>query len=334
MKDAWTNTKKAQRGFSNSLFWFAFFTLLSLCVAYFNSFTLIITIPFVVLPSYFAFIAISSTPKLPVGETSGFFLMFKTYFNRLFFGCFKVITGILKALAFSFLSSVVMTTIGESVIFKGDAKFESLIQSDADLSESIKLFSEYISQNPRYEKWLFISASVSILVGVLVFIHHIAKNTPKLDFSFYRKQPVPMREFGFIDRKVRHEHKKEFLGRLLKATWFAPLLIILSFGGSFAIEMFLLKGMNVDHVLVIGLAITLILLLPFMNYFAQVFHCIYAPLAKTYEKKFVEMTLEILTRYKEKMGISEEDAKKIEAMVKGEASKEEKEKEKEKKGKK
>ena len=59
-KDVIESLKEEKHGFSPQLFWFVLFTLLSLILAYVLPFTLILTIPFVIAPSWFAFNSVTS----------------------------------------------------------------------------------------------------------------------------------------------------------------------------------------------------------------------------------------------------------------------------------
>lgn len=317
-KEAFSATLKAKKGFSMSLFWFAFLSILSLCLAYVRSFTLFVTIPFVIIPSYFAFVAMNSMDKMPTGETIGFFLMFKTYYSRFFFGCFKVISGFLKSLLTVIVSYGVINAVMELTYFSKDSEFSALMDKVLDgsnLSEAAEQIELFTSSNPTFAKLSFVAMVVSLMLGVIVFLHHLAKNSPKLDFDFYRKQPIPMREFGFVDHEVRHKHKKEFGGELFKCTWFMYLIIIISFATSSVIELFVFRTINPDHAFVLGLGICLILSLPFMNYISNVYHAIYFRLAGVYEETFVKATLELLNKYKEKIGMDAEEVKKIEEML-------------------
>lgn len=331
-KAARERTKKESRGFSISLFLFATLTLLSLGLGYFDPVTLILTIPFVVLPSYFALIAVNSAPVLDRGEIGAFFIMFRTYFNRMFSGCFRVIAAFFKALLCSIAFEVVSSSIAETIVFGKNEEFRNILfDGSKSFSDSAKLLTDFVNANPSFEKCLLIINCVSLVIGTMVFISHIAKRSPMLDFSFLRKQPTPMREFNMVDKKVRKEHKKEFAGRMFRGTWFISLLIILSFVGSYFIEMYAFKNFNPDHFFVLGLAIALIVILPFMNYLMNVYHIIYDGLRPEYENVYVTTTLEFLAKYREKLGINEEEAKKLEEIVKSQSPQKNKKEEKEKK---
>ena len=334
-KEAWKLTRKENRGFSIPLFWFAFFTLASLCLAYVDIFTLILTLPFVICPSYFAYLAINSSRKLMPEQTAGFFVMYRTYFTRMFHGSFRVIGGVLKALALGIVSSVVVTSIGESIIFRNDPEFQKLLLSEGStLEESMRLLEEYVNQNPAFQNWAFIASCITVMVASLVFLRHMSKNSPKLDFCFLRPIPAPLVQFNGVDRIVRKTHKKEFGGNLFKGAWYIDLLVMLSFVGASLIEYYVLKGQNVDHVFVLGLAISLIVILPFMNYLCNLYHVIFNRLANVYNAEFVKSTLEILNKVKADVDITDEDKEKLEhAMnaLKEQTDKHEKEEDKEKK---
>lgn len=311
-KEAVLSAKTRKRGLSSSLCLFTLFTMLSLCLAYVSVLSLIITVPFVIAPSYFAYYAAGSMDLNGQSETLSFFILFKAYFNRLFSGSFRIIIGFIKALCISFLATCILFVIFEVTIFKGIPEYAGLISSlnsgTETLSSALEKFDNIVSANALFGNLMFACAAFGQALASLEFIHHVAYSTPKLDFDLVRQAPVPMRSFHLIDKMVKKENRKTFLKEYFKATWFLDVLILLAFGGAGVLQFFVLKTLDLDQALVLGLAISFVLLLPLFNYLSEVFHILFARHRQAYEVDFTNFTLELLTKYQTKLGIDEKDA--------------------------
>lgn len=92
--------------------------------------------------------------------------------------------------------------------------------------------------------------------------------------------------------------------------------MVLTGVGGVALSYFFLKDLDVQNAVVISLFLMFLVALPFMNYISKVQDLLYFSLAEKYEETFATLTLEFLTKYKEKIGIAEEDAKKLEEFLK------------------
>lgn len=311
-KEAVLSVKTRKRGLSSSLCLFTLFTMLSLCMAYVSALSLIITVPFVIAPSYFAYYATGSMDLNGQSETISFFLLFKAYFNRLFSGSFRIIIGFLKALCISFLATCILFVIFEVTIFKGIPEYAGLVSSlnsgAETFSSALEKLDSIASSNMLFNNLMFVCTVFGQAFASLEFMHHVAYATPKLDFDLVRQAPVPMRSFYLIDKKVKKENRKTFFLEYFKATWFLDVLILIAFGGAGVLQFFVLKELNVDQALVLGLGISFILLLPLFNYLSEVFHILFARHRQAYEIDFTNFTLELLTKYKTKLGIDEKDA--------------------------
>lgn len=311
-KEAVLSTKMHKRGLSTPLCLFVLFTLLSLCLAYVSITSLIITVPLVIAPSYFAYYSTGTIDFKNKNETLSFFLLYKAYFSRLFNGSFRLIIGILKAFLVFVVVNSILFLILEATVFDAIPEYATLIEN---LNNGVETFSSALdklngiaSTNEKFINSFFISNVASLAFATLEFIHHVAYSTIKLDFNLLRQAPVPMRGFHEVDKMVKKENRNTFFKEYFKATWFIDLLIFLAFCGAGVLEFYVLEGKITDYAFVLALAISVVLLLPFFNYLCEVFHILFARHKKAYEIDFTNLTLELLSKYQTKLGLDDKEA--------------------------
>lgn len=329
-----------RRGFSMNLFWFAFLTIASLCLAYVFVETLVITIPFVVIPSYFAFSSVNSMKETKDHENMGFFVMFRTYFSKLFFGGYRVISGLLKSLVAYILGEAIIVVGCETIFLRNDPAYQVFEKKIAELGVSdvdtlLKETENFVSGNQTYANIIFLSSTIALAIALFVFVVHMTKHSIKMKRNFFTKQVMPMKEFSIIDKKVRRENKKSYSYDYFRGFWFVHLIqLVVSLCGV-AIGFYFIKDLDVAKTFVIILFLMFIVTLPMFNYISKCNEVMYLAYAQEYEETAIKMTLEFLTKYKEKIGIADEDAKKIEDMLNNskqelESKKEDNKKDKEK----
>ena len=133
--------------------------------------------------------------------------------------------------------------------------------------------------------------------------------------NLFSKQPFPIRQFIFVDRAVRKENRKFLFSTYIRTCWFIQLLIVLAGSGGIVFSYFFLKQFSIGQAIAISLFFMFVVCLPFMNYISKVQDMIYIYLMDIYEDTFGRLTLEFINKYKDKIGIAEEDAKKIEELL-------------------
>ena len=308
--------------FSPQLLYFSLFVILSLLIAYVLPSSLIITVPFVIVPSYFAFSATNSIKARKSSGGVGFFTMYKAYFTTIFFGGYRLIAGFFKALGIYLLSNFTFVTILEYTVFRKIPEYQNLvnvIQESGDvasISEAVENYSNVLSSNETLQKWIFLATVVSTLIGAITFIHHVMVQSLKMRRNIFVKQLIPVKQFNFVDKRVRKDNRGFLFSSYTRTCWFIQLLMVLAGAGGVALSYFFLKDLDVQNAVVISLFLMFLVALPFMNYISKVQDLLYFTLAEKYEETFATLTLEFLTKYKEKIGIAEEDAKKIEELLK------------------
>ena len=97
----------------------------------------------------------------------------------------------------------------------------------------------------------------------------------------------------------------------LGTSWFIQFIIALTLSGGIVLSYFLLKNFDIGQAFVISLFLMFVCITPLLNYISVTQDLMYVALMKDYEQTFVNLTLEFLTKYKDKIGLEEEDANKI-----------------------
>ena len=322
-------TRKAKFGFSMQLFWFVFFTLLSLSLAYLFPFSLICTIPLVIVPSYFAFTSVNALKGTRNSEGITFFMMYKAYYSQLFFGGYRLFIGFLKAL----LTYVATGTITISIYLSFHAEYREIFNSALNATDVEKMNEELMAflTTPGLQKHLYLITAITLLLAAFVFIHHILKHSVKMRRNLFSKSPIPMRQFVLVDRKVRKNNRKFLLKAYVTCAWFIKLILVLAGAGGVVFSYFFLKDFDPLQAVVISLFFMFVLVLPLLNYQSTLEDMIFVHFLDTYEETFVTMTLEFLTKFKDKIGIEEAEAQKIQDMLESQKKAMEESKEKDEK---
>ena len=316
-KDVITSLKEEKHGFSPQLFWFALFSIISLILAYLFPFSLILTVPFVIIPSWFAFNSVTSIKGVKNSENVNFFVMFKAYFSPLFFGGYRLLFGLLKGFVTYLVVSSIAFMVFSNIGLKDNAEFHAIIEkmnSTAELEALMNELSAFL-MSPAVAKPVFLITSIALVLGIFVFLQHVLKHSMKMRRNLFTRQPIPMKQFHMIDAKVRKDNRKLLWASYLSSTWFIQLLVILSAAGGIVFSYFFLTDLDPFKAAVIAVFLGFVFLLPLFNYISMVQNMLYLSLRHKYEETFVNMTLEFLTKFKDKLGIEEEEAKKIEAIL-------------------
>ena len=311
-------TKKSNHGFSMHLFYFALFTIVSIALAYLSPFSLIVTIPILVVPSYFAFSSMNAIKGAKYSEDATFFKLYKSYYSQFFFGGYRLLIGFLKSfLAYTVLNTVAFSIYEYSVLSK-NAEYNALIQKLQYNGDFVAAYDEmlsFISNNVMIQKAILLISTIAVFVAILVFLQHVTKHSVKMRRNLFSKQPFPVRQYHFVDRAVRRDNRKFLFSTYIRTCWFIQLIIVLAGAGGIVFSYFFLKEFNTGQAISISLFLMFIVTLPFLNYISKVQDMIYIALMDIYEETFGRLTLEFISKYKDKIGIPDEEAKKIEEIL-------------------
>jgi len=311
-KIALEETLHSKNHFPTHLFIFVAVTLVSLIIAYIFPFSLVLTVPFVIIPAYFSYSSVQTvtTKKhLP----ASFMVMFKHYFSRFFLGGYRLLTGFLKSFLGYLVTQTGLMLIFEPLVFSKIDAYKALMnkyENSLNLEEFAKDYAVVI-ETSEMKKYLFIISLTALLVATCIFIQHIARNSIKMRRNLFIPEPFPMRTFTPIEKKVIKEHRKEWFKSYFYSTWFIQVLVILFGVGGGVFSFFFLKDYDYLSGYIIMLFAIMIVLLFFANYINNVQDAIYIKFMPTFEETYVNMTLEFISKYKDKINVSDEDLQKI-----------------------
>ena len=254
-KDVVGGLKEEKHGLSPQLFWFVFLTIISLGVAYLLPYSLILTIPLVIVPSWFAFNSVNSLKGVKNADDITFFLMFRNYFSQFFFGGYRLLFGLLKAfIAYSIGNSIGYIIFDIAVLSK-NAEYQALVEKMANTVDFSELSNDLMNiiNNPEFEKPLFFMTAISVLIAMFVFAHHVLKHSPKMRRNLFTKSPMAMKQFYPVDRRVRKMNRSFIWKSYFSTTWFIQLLMILVGAGGIVLSYFFLKQLDPIQAVVISL---------------------------------------------------------------------------------
>lgn len=300
---------------SISLAIFSLFVILSLGLAFLSPFTLIITLPFVIIPSFFALSGVFVIPeKENERESLSFFILYRNFYTPLFRGGYRVLIGLLKALLVFAVSLTVFTAIVYGVVLAKDQTFIDLINSigtDISNQDLINQLVEYIESNELVSTLTNVSIIVSLNLSLLTFVHHLGVHSIKIYHNFLTNAPLPFSDLNYIYNitysKIKHSIRKDYF----KAFWFVQLaLFIGAFGGS-VLGWFLLNNVSPEQIFIFGTFIAFIFILFFIPYYLFASRLIYQKYATNFIETFIKESFKSIEEIKKTTKIDPEKEKEI-----------------------
>jgi len=286
--------KKDYRKNLAASFTFLMIEIMVIAVAYAYSFSLIVTVPFLLIPFFFALQMSVSSYKGGAPLSSRVFLrFFGLYFSPStpFYGVYRVFLCLLKALGVAFLSSLLIGGVYYSIAVSVDPSFLASVDQLGSIIESgtsQDLYDFLASNGPimLYQRVLILS---SYGLGFYMFVHALSVNTlnPYVRMAL---QGAPSRVangiFGGGFKEIRRGFYKEYY----KSLWPGILLLV---GGYLAgIGFGLVWFTDPDRLFVLGLAGSGLFTFAFIPYLLDVVEL----LATRYEKNFAEYSLNMAKR--------------------------------------
>lgn len=313
-----TGFKEAKNRFvivSLPLSFFAILAIAVLVLAFFAPITLFLTVPFIIIPSFFAIAAINTIAvNKNTHEGLGFFVMFRAYFSQIFRGGYKVIFGFLKSLLVYVVVSVILTAILTSTVLAKDLGYISFmneIEAMTDANLITDALNRFMETNATFNNLIVITSLVSSFCSFLMFIHHLSVNSIKYNYNFVSKLPLPMQDLNLIFKVVLKQNRGRFYKLYYKAFWFLLLLLIVGYGGGAAIAYFFLPNINMGQIPVIGLFGAFVILMFFIPYFINASMFIFNEFRSNYIDTLIDLSKKSLEEMKKAQAISEEKEKEI-----------------------
>lgn len=314
-KTAFANVKNKFVTVTLPLSFFAVILFVSLIVGILFPISLIISVPFLILPALFALTAVNTIADTNQNhEGLGFFVMFKTYFNGMFRGGYKTIFGFLKALLVYFVTfSVFVTVIVALVLYRDISTTElmNLLETTTNPEEITNLVLEIIQNNEFYLLTMRIGLVVSLVGAATMFVHHISVHSVKYFYNFLTKAPIPAHDLNIISKETMKKIKKPFRKDYYSCVWFLLLIFLVGTLGFSLLSLFIIKDISEFSAFIIGLFGGSLLCLFFLPYYMNAIQLIYKKYAVEYSNTFVKLSLETLEEFKKKAEIDAEQEKKI-----------------------
>lgn len=297
------------------LSFFALLTILAFILGFIAPITFILTIPFIIIPSFFAVSAINTiAPNQNTHEGIGFFIMFRAYFSQLFRGGYKVIIGLLKALVVFIISSVILSAILSTTILNKDSsyiEFVNHINAMTDANEIAAELAKFLETNKTLNNLMVIINGCSTFLALYIFMHHFAINSIKYNYNFVSKLPLPMQDLNLIQKTVIKQNRKNFYKDYYKATWFLGLILVLGYAAGFLFPYFFINNIDMIQISVVGMFVSFIFLLFFVPYFLSVSQIIFAKYRENYVETLIELTKKSLEELTKTKSITAEKEKEI-----------------------
>ena len=305
-------------GFS---FLYGSIVLLCLAIAYFFPPSLILTVPFVILPFTFAFqITVTHINNGFPSLFKVFFIGYKMYFSPKGFGTYRSFFGFLKALAVFFFFESIIEVAGIAIMMKSDASLASLINSFSFENISYESYMGFLDALMINESFMVI-VSISTLVGMFfafyMFAHHIFSNGMKANLIMYNQSPtMNMGLFNTIHRQFFRNIRKDYYKDYYSLAWvFIPVYIVCYAGGAL-LAYFVITNANIMQYQIVALAFALFFSLPLLPLMSTLMEDLYKKYAPKYNElgfKSVRDSFDDLMKSKH---LSDDQKKSLEEMMK------------------
>lgn len=297
-----------------SLALFCLFSILSLIIGFLEPITLILTVPFLVVPSYFSLSGtLIVTEAQKDHEEMSFFILFRNYFSSFFRGCYRIIIGALKALLAFSISLTIITIILCVCVLQKDPAFTDLLSQIPAMTdeEYLRELVNFVTSNESIVFITRISTIGSLGIATLVFLHHFGVHSVKVYHNFLTLTPLPVSDLNYIYnvayRKIRRPFRKDYF----KTFWFVHLLIVLGLAGGSVFSWFILKNASAEQCFVVGLFCSFVLVIFILPYYLYGTRFLYQKYSPEIMKTFVEESFKSIDEIKKTTEIDPEKEKQI-----------------------
>ncbi len=305
-------------GFS---FLYGSFVLLCLAMAYFMPPTLILTVPFVILPFTFALqVTVTHINNDFPALFKIFFVGYKMYFSNKGMGCYKSLHGFLKSLAVFMFFETLVETIGLSIAMKNDASLASLIQSFSFENLTYDSYMEFLDSVMANEAVITVMA-ISTLTGMLfafyMFAHNVFTHGMKANLAMYNPAPeMNMGLFNSMHKQFFRVIRKEFYKDYYSVAWILiPVYVVLYAGGG-AIGYFFIQNIDVFQLQVLALAFAFVASIPLFPLMCCLMEQLYKKYAPRYNELGFKSIRESFDELMKSQKLSDDQKKSLEDMIK------------------
>lgn len=291
-----------------------------LALAFFFWPTLILTIPLLVLPFTFSFLASNAGCNQDKGSIGTFFRFYPFYFKHMFHGGFRGWHALLKCLIVFFASITVAAAVN-AFVFLINPEMKSLIEllMNAETTEAFNNAYQSLLNHPITQLLNFISITFSVGTTFYVFLHHLLTNSPKMYFSLFSKEPLPMKDISVVHRYTFPSFRKAFYKDYYSSAWLNAVLFVIGYAGVVTISYFAFANNNIVvneiSVSMLGLAGGFILNLFVMPFTFDVMEQLYREHRKDYALGFISYSEMVINSKAGLTEISDEQRKALQTIL-------------------
>ena len=281
---------------------YGFFVLLVLALGYFFSPSLILTVPFVLLPSTFALqVSVAHINNNFPNVFKVFFVGYGLYFSRKGFGCYRSLGGFLKALGVFVAIEGVLEVIFLYTFMRHDSSLADIVNN---LSlENYLQSAEALMANETFIKGIKISTIAAMGLAFYMFAHHVFSHGFKANLVMYNANTaVIMPMLNDMHRQFFRIIRKEYYKDYYSSLWFVIPLYVLTYAGGGILAYFILEDQDFMQCQIMALAISLVAMLVLLPYICNVMESLYKKYAPRYNElglKSVQESFEELMKSKD-----------------------------------
>lgn len=314
--------KEARKRFvivSLPLSFFALLTIGVLLLGFFAPISLVLTVPFIVVPSFFSVAAINTIANNPnTHESYGFFIMFRAYFSQIFRGGYKVIIGFLKSLLVFMITAIILSLLLTNLILNKDPAYVDFINKVNMMTDANQILDEvnnFMNTNNNFKVVINVVSMSSMCTGLYMFIHHFAVNSIKYNYNFVATIPLPMSDLNVIFKHVLHKTKGKFYAQYYKAFWFLGIILIGGFAAGALLPFFFAENITTAQICITGIIGSFAVLLFFLPYFLNASQQMFLTQRNLYVDVLIDLSRKSLEEMKKNQAISEEKEKEIMSVI-------------------
>lgn len=264
--------------------------ILCLIGGFFLPFTLYFSIPLIALPLLLGFIFINLSFDFVKESPGKIFVGFKMFYDRPFFGVFRIILGTIISIATYIISSTLLLTILHFTVGLNDPSYAYIMDQAMNASNNQEL-QKYLVDLQENSTFIFIeniTAIVSIGLAAYIYVHHIIFNSFKIFMNFLHHRFISGVGLNLIHRHAIKEFRFDFYRDYYSTFWYIALLFIGGYvGGS-------LFGLNILHLTgaksaIVGLFTSLILTIYFLPFVYDMLSIIFTVDSHYYYKAIIKL---------------------------------------------
>jgi len=314
---AWTLFISKISDWLPSAFNFWMIVLATFALGIFFPYSLFITVPFALIPFFFA-LQMTMADGHKNGQISSkvFFGYYLTYFKEPFAGSYRVIRNFLVAFLYGSLAYLLAVFITYYILAGTDSNFLSAVNEATSLLQSGDTAGlvDFLNNSASLLKFTLIVTAVEESAFFIAFLHNLARYTisPYVRFvaSGAPSRMVNQIYVGTL-RNIRGTFLKEYYG----AIWWLIVLGLLGYAGGFAIGYLFLNFIGITGVVVAGAFGSFLLLSFFIPYFINV----NSLLAQKYRNSFSDYSITLaentLQQLQNAQRLSDEQAKMLQKSI-------------------